>query len=92
MSRDANSGQVTIIPLENKLNFTPTQKIPTYAPLLLNGPGYAIYWDWWGQLVARGFAQCLKEYRKQNTKLPVKPYSTECNEIEETIKLHGNNR
>lgn len=27
MSRDANCGQVTIIPLENKLNFTPTQKL-----------------------------------------------------------------
>lgn len=26
MSGDANGGQVTVIPLENKLNFTPTQK------------------------------------------------------------------
>lgn len=42
MNRYGKCGQVTIIPLENKLIFTPTQKNPTHVPLMPNGPACAL--------------------------------------------------
>lgn len=98
MSSDANCGQVTIIPLEKKNEFHTHSTTPTYVPLMPNGPACAIrkrleraiscMWLWLALIPQ----QCWKEYRKQNTKLLLKLFLTECNEMEETIKLHGNNR